>query len=225
MHTFAIFAALLSVVAGADAAVVYTVGKGFLGEYEPSKGYVRNVDVDGDGQRDFYFADTGGGNGMTLVPLGANQLLATREVPPDLGRNILEVTRGDDIGASPGLGAFIGAEEGDGGIYDEGGSFIYYCNGRGPVGVPPQCIFSFNPWDEDGVSYFGFRVWKNNLPRYGWVAVSLPIYGPNHDIYINGWAYETEVGQRIIAGAIPEPSTLLLAWVSFAACLFLRPLR
>lgn len=225
MVGFIYIVVLLLFAVAAKAAVVYTPGMGHLFETEPFIGRIKNIDVDGDGRRDFYFADTGGGNGMTLVPLGANQLLATREVPPDLGRNILEISRGDDIGASPSVGAFIGAEEGDGGIYDEGGSFIYYCNGRGPVGEPPECVFSFNPWDEDGVSYFGFRMWKNNLLHYGWVGVSLPIYGPQHDIYINGWAYETESGKEIIAGAVPEASTIMLAWVSFAGCLLRRRRR
>lgn len=203
-------------------AVVYTPGTGHFAERDPFMlGLIRNIDVDGDGQRDFYAADTGGGNGLTLVPIGANQILATREIPPELGRKILEITRGDDIDSTPILGAYIGIEESYG-FGDTGGSFIYYCNGRGPVGEPPECAFSFNPWDEDGVSYFGFRMWKNSQPYYGWLAVSLPIYGPSHDIYLNGWAYETEPGVGIIAGQIPEPSTALLAAASLIGCLVRR---
>jgi hypothetical protein len=39
---------------------------------------------------------------------------------------------------------------------------------------------------------------------------------------IHGWAYESEPGKPIIAGAIPEPSALLLACAALGSWLVLR---
>jgi len=42
---------------------------------------------------------------------------------------------------------------------------------------------------------------------------------------IRGWAYETESGKPILAGSIPEPTTLLLAWASLGFYMMIRRRR
>lgn len=44
--------------------------------------------------------------------------------------------------------------------------------------------------------------------HYGWINLCVGELGPGGEIY--GWAYESDPDTPIIAGAIPEPSTLLL---------------
>ena len=36
---------------------------------------------------------------------------------------------------------------------------------------------------------------------------------------IRGWAYETEPGKPILAGSVPEPSTLLIVGATLSSCL------
>ena len=44
--------------------------------------------------------------------------------------------------------------------------------------------------------------------HYGWINLVVAEFIPYAEIY--GWAYESEPGKPIIAGAVPEPSTLAL---------------
>lgn len=68
----------------------------------------------------------------------------------------------------------------------------------------------------------------------GFIGIEFPIDGETHygwidlDNYtwwqseIHGWAYESEPGKPILAGSIPEPSTLLLTFATLGLCLFIR---
>ena len=69
--------------------------------------------------------------------------------------------------------------------------------------------------------YLGIEFLIDGQVHYGWMDLDNYSYFQTE---IHGWAYETEPGKAILAGAIPEPSTLLLACVTVGSCLFLRRL-
>lgn len=187
--------------ATAHGAVVYTTGPGWLRESVGGGEYVQSIDMDGDGIRDFY---TSSSPQLTLIATGINRTLASRAVLPDLGRSVVQLAGGELIGGTPTFGEFIGLEDRVN-QFDRGGASIYYCSGRGPIGQPLECLFSIDVTIP--VSYFGVEFQRNGETHYGWISVSFPIISTEHDIVVNGWAYDTAPNQAIIAGAIPEPST------------------
>jgi hypothetical protein len=70
--------------------------------------------------------------------------------------------------------------------------------------------------------YLGIEFFIAGQIHYGWM--DLDNYQWNQT-EIRGWAYETEPGKAILAGAIPEPSALLFACVTLGSCLFVRRRR
>jgi hypothetical protein len=67
--------------------------------------------------------------------------------------------------------------------------------------------------------YLGIEFLIDGQVHYGWM--DLDNYQWNQT-EIHGWAYETEPGKPILAGSIPEPSTLLLACATLGSWLCLR---
>lgn len=59
--------------------------------------------------------------------------------------------------------------------------------------------------------------------HYGWLDIEGVITSPV--LRIHGWAYETEPGKGIIAGAIPEPSSLVLILAGAGGLWMLRKKR
>ena len=88
---------------------------------------------------------------------------------------------------------------------------IYRCDGRVPIGQPPTCNSNI---PRQTLTYFGLELEKNGNTHYGWVEVSSFVSLFN-DIEIHSWGYETEPNKPILAGAIPEPSSILLLSLSF----------
>ena len=90
-------------------------------------------------------------------------------------------------------------------------------------------------------AYMGLEFKINGQTHYGWIqfegfghpSVVFPVYDEAGNIVtyvnipsilggrINSWAYETEPGKPIIAGAVPEPSQTLLLVAGFI-CLLAR---
>ena len=69
----------------------------------------------------------------------------------------------------------------------------------------------------------GFRLPTPSGYQYGWISVGMTGPDPTVDTPIlTGWAYQTQPGQSITAGAVPEPGTLALGTVGSAALLFLK---
>lgn len=58
-----------------------------------------------------------------------------------------------------------------------------------------------------------------NQVHYGWIDLDNYSWWTSE---IHGWAYESEPGKPILAGTIPEPSTLLLACATLGSCPFIR---
>jgi len=57
-------------------------------------------------------------------------------------------------------------------------------------------------------AYMGVEFDIAGVMHYGWIDLWVAPDNPYAEIY--GWAYETDPGVSIIAGAIPEPATILL---------------
>jgi hypothetical protein len=172
-------------------------------------GIIDNIDLNGDGTIDF-FTSTRGGE-ISLVPTNDNRILSVRATLPDLGRAIRVLEPGHLIGATQnvpltwnGLADSINSS-------DDGGSVIYRCNGRVPIGEPPTCDSEIIG---QALSLVGLELEKDGETHYGWVEIS-SLVSTFNDLRVHGWAYETEPGAVIVAGAIPEPSSLLLVCLGF----------
>jgi len=70
--------------------------------------------------------------------------------------------------------------------------------------------------------YLGMEFFIAGQVHYGWM--DLDNYQWNQT-EIRSWAYESEPGVPILAGAIPEPSVLLFACATFGSCLLVRRRR
>ncbi len=188
-------------------------------QYRPDEGYGVDIDIDGDGVRDF-FTSTNGGQ-CSIVPTGNNRIMAFDEPPPDLGWVLAAMVGGEAIGTEPEFGVWRGLMNRVDPL-DYGGAVIYKYNGRVPVGEP-ETYFSTIPVNVQVVSYVGVEVYSGATKHYGWIGISGFPMGTNHTVNVHGWAWETEAGQAIAAGAIPEPSAALLAMA--AGTLALRRAR
>ncbi|MBN2685493.1 MAG: PEP-CTERM sorting domain-containing protein [Pontiellaceae bacterium] len=70
-----------------------------------------------------------------------------------------------------------------------------------------QEIAGVGPWlGETG--YMGLEFEANDGTHYGWL--NMTVYEDNPGMTIHSWAYETTPGEGIVAGAIPEPSSVAL---------------
>ena len=161
------------------------------------------LDMNSDGLIDFTF-----GSDLSFVgvhPEAANQYLVYSSPPPNIGGPVEPLPARFEIGpnsndgelewyGSTGYSTLIQCLSGSGG---------YTCAGRFP----------------GHHAYMGVEFSIEGATHYGWINVSVADYGPYAEIH--GWAYESTPGMGLIAGAIPEPSTLLLLLVG-AASLILR---
>lgn len=69
-------------------------------------------------------------------------------------------------------------------------------------------------------AYMGIEFHIDNAVHYGWINIDIHEDYPYGRIY--GWAYESYPDTPIIAGAIPEPNTLLLLLAGGIGLLFLK---
>lgn len=76
----------------------------------------------------------------------------------------------------------------------------------------------------DNIDYVGVQFAIGGETHYGWVEVQVPFIGVNGG-WVRSYAYETEPGVAITAGAVPEPATALLLCVGFAASATRRSCR
>lgn len=67
--------------------------------------------------------------------------------------------------------------------------------------------------------YLGIEFLIDGQIHYGWMDLDNYNYFQTE---IHGWAYESEPGMPILAGSVPEPSTLLFACATVGSCLFGR---
>lgn len=154
-----------------------------------------DIDVNGDGLPDFAVISTSGFS-ASIGPLGNNRIIAVPEPPPDLGSFVASLKSGTSIGTAlvgPANAewfgnqtdqfgaAAIGAQAG----FDNQLSVLGYF-----AGVPS--------------SYVGFDLYFAGADHYGWLQISNPseiVAGQIVD-----WAYETQQGVQIVAGATSSES-------------------
>ncbi len=75
----------------------------------------------------------------------------------------------------------------------------------------------------NGEFLLGFRLPTPSGYQYGWISIGMTGPDPAVDTPIlTGWAYQTQPGLSITAGAVPEPGTLALAGIGIAVWLSLK---
>jgi len=163
-----------------------------------------NIDLNNDGVTDFFTSPAGGQ--VSIVPTGNNRILSVRATLPDLGRSIEALDAGYFIGGNPGSPLSWNGLDDVVNQSDNGGSLIYRCSGRVPIGQPPICSSEI---ERQVPAFVGLELDIEGSTHYGWVEIS-SLVSTLKDINVHGWAYETEPDIGIQAGAIPEPSTSFL---------------
>lgn len=163
------------------------------------------LDMNVDGIDDFTFSASISFVGVRAEDM--NQYLVWPNPPPMIGGNPEPLPSGHVVGQSSGEGAldwFGTNTDFSTLIRCLSGSGGYTCSGR----------FA------DHHAYMGVEFDIVGATHYGWIDLLVAEDNPYAEIY--GWAYETEAGVPIIAGAVPEPSTIILFTAGATAILLSR---
>jgi hypothetical protein len=156
------------------------------------------LDLNSDGVVDYTFA-------ASITSVGFfreedNQYLIVPSPPPNIGGFVAPVQGGYEIGSASGnseLDWFGNDDFAMLGVWVSTGTGGYFPGQRAYVGV------------ELGI---------DGATHYGWIDIYVSDLGPGALIY--GWGYESTPGMPIIAGAVPEPSTIVLMLTGSLALLF-----
>lgn len=178
--------------------------------YAPVGSQSTDMDLDGDGNADYTLISDSGQT--VLQPRGNNSFIVVPEPPPDLGTFVAALQQGDGINATPSSldPRFVWF---DASTDPMGYSLIATMNTSGPLGN------FFN-----GIHYVGLEFQYGGGLHYGWMRIDS--FSPSvPDGQLLDWAYETRFDTPILAGAVPEPSTLGLFVVSGLTLCFLRKRR
>ena len=169
-----------------------------------------NLDFDGDGTAEYVIYASGplSTRGFEIWGLGQNRVWSYH--PTDTWF-VVAMSSGDVIGTDLTPGPF------------EWYQTQYYPSGQ-PIGANFSscvggigCIGFFAGLDW---AYAGLEFQLNGQTHYGWLRVGAPMPEFNGG-WIYEYAYDTRPGAAILAGAVPEPSTLaLLSLSGVALCLF-----
>lgn len=168
-----------------------TLGKGF--------GELMNVDLNQDGIIDFrlsadivHFAGIQNKN--------QNRYLIHPDPPPNIGGGVVALN----------LGYLIESNSGEGALE----SWFGLNTDWAPLILTTSTGKSGQFYRHRG--FIGLEFEANDGTHYGWLDIEGAYFSiedlnlSETSLYIHGWAYETEPGKGIIAGAIPEPSSLCL---------------
>jgi hypothetical protein len=158
----------------------------FLGN--PTKFY--SVDFDQDGGADLVFRSDESDFRVTSTATSWIAGLPAR--PPDSGNFSAVFNAGTPVGLS--LQSPWS--------WNGGPSFLTACV---LLGSEPVCL---GFWGQN-IDYVGVQFLIGGQTHYGWVEVEVPLLGVNGG-FVRSFAYETQPGVPILAGAVPEPSALLL---------------
>ncbi len=161
-----------------------------------------SIDFNGDGVADFTLS---GGQDINLTPLNNNAIIAVPEPPGDLGAFIYAFSQGAPISSS--LDPVL---------------VWWGSDGNGPPGIVSATdlgALGYFAYRTDP-TYAGIRLDVGEALYYGWVHIQN--FGGSNWGQISDWAYETIPNTPILAGQVPEPSTLSLLLVSGAAFCLVR---
>jgi len=167
-------------------------------EFPPFESPVE-IDVDGNGTLDFLFSSIG--RQMDALPQGSNRSLIIDQFGTKFGSNLDQ-------------GSIIGAVPQDGMRWDTSPVVLGGCASGG--GGAQSCPGEF----QSGLDFLGLEFEISGQTHYGWIEIeSIQDFGP---VRFHRWAYESEPGMSIRAGAVPEPSAGMLLCVTLASCLLRR---
>jgi len=165
-------------------------------EFPPSVDLVE-IDIDGDATVDFRFRSIG--TEMNAQPEGANRTLIFDQF-------------GDEFAENLDPGTLIGIPPPNGLIWDTNTAFLGGCFSAGGIVCPGEF--------QSGLDFLGLEFEISGQTHYGWIEIeSIQDFGP---IRFHRWAYESEPGMSIRAGAVPEPSAGMLLCITLASCLLQR---
>lgn len=159
------------------------------------------IDVDGDSMVDFTFGAES--QGVALRTERANRLVYQIDPPPNLGGPVANLPEGFTIASS--LSPQLAWRSSDllGG-YVSPGEIAF-------VGIV-QCLDSgcYSMWPPGAATrgFIGIEFQLADGLHYGYFDIVLS--GDAAGAALLGWAYETQPGVPILAGAVPEPSTWAL---------------
>ncbi len=158
-----------------------------------------DFDVNADGIADYRFV--GDFLVAAMQSYGDNRFISVLSTPPNRGGNLVPVHAGSIIGADTSL--LVGEWH----RHTDNLSNPLLGTGYGLGNGPSPMQFAD--------AYIGVEFATANGIHYGWIqytGYSHPVNGlpamPVPGGVINSWAWETQPGVPIIAGAIPEPSTV-----------------
>ena len=194
--------ALLLLPAWAGAAVVVTYRGDAPNTFTFDPPFITDTDFDvnADGVADFRFV--GDYLVTAMQSYGGNRFISVLAVPPDTGGYLVPVLAGSILGVDT---SFLA------------GDWHRYTDNSHPVlGTGYGLNFGPSPM-QFADAYIGVEFAAADGVHYGWIqftGYSHPVNGlpamPVPGGVINSWAWETQLGVSIVAGAIPEPGTALL---------------
>lgn len=160
-------------------------------------------DVNSDGLPDFLFR--GGAFTTVILSVGDNRYAAELANPPNAGATVVPIVAGSLLGQ-------------DSTTFR--GDWLSHTDNRGSSGSGLQLLRM-----ED--AYIGVEFMIEDDLHYGWIqyrgyrhpdsvvgGFRIPVNTLGG--FIDSWAYETEPGKAIRAGAVPEPSSLVLTFMGIA---------
>lgn len=169
-------------------------------------GWQQPLDINGDSLVDFVF-----GVNVTAVSVqgsGGNQYLIAPSPPPNIGGPVAPVGAGFEIGPNSG-----NVDELD--WYNSNPFYSDIVIGlSGPDGFVLIGAFVGQR------AYMGISFDIGGDTHYGWIDMYVSDIGPGALIY--GWGYESDPNTSILAGVVPEPSTIILFATGSLALLYTR---
>ncbi len=145
----------------------------------------QTIDIDFNGSTDVLFRNFG--DELAAFSTSSSRIAGISAVPPNQNSFAAAFIVGASIGPS-----FVSLYN-----WNTGYSGLVSCRDIGCLGL----------WGSKE-AYLGVEFQIVNNTHYGWVLVDTPFdFGGG---YIKSFAYETEPGKAIIAGAVPEPSYSIL---------------
>ena len=174
-------------------------------------------DLDGNGTVDFTLAASHFGTSIRTER--SNRIAVLVSPPPDLGGPVAAFDRGNLIGSDIVFPLSFYSSDSD---YFDSDGFVeqdeYLWTGI-VLCVSSGCAYS--PFAGHR-AYAGFEFERDGQKHYGYFDWSMAEQSTGFTLH--GWAWETEPGRPIIAGAVPEPGCVALSLLA-GACLLHRRRR
>lgn len=175
------------------------------------------IDIDQDGASDVIFrSNINAGTGFSILPQESTRVFTSPPNPPDLGAQALDVPTGSEIGFSllSSTTILTGPEISFG---REIGANLLSCAQFTQL----VCIGEFDTQEAmagiEPTDFVGLALDINGNTHFGYVEILSSGFNGGT---ILSFAYESEPNVPIIAGAVPEPSSLML--LSFGVLAFTR---